>query len=313
MEFDVRQWHFRGAVGLCIVASICYLATFTTSEVSGEVTTYYLASLAAIVLVWLLGLRWLRRPMLYVWPLLDCLGMIGASRLAPTAAVLSIAAMAVGFLYVGFTQPRGGSLVKLPVAIVAYCLVVDLPLDQLAVRLSLSIVVWLSVSELPAWLIANLAEARRSLVKLAATDALTGLPNRREWDTEIAALSTGRRPFAVLLVDLDHFKEYNDRYGHLAGDDLLSEFGHRLTAVAGPGNLVARWGGEEFAVALIGADLPAAQAVASEILVDVPDAQTCSIGIAVHQGGEGGRELLDRADKALYAAKSAGRAQHAVA
>jgi diguanylate cyclase (GGDEF)-like protein len=149
------------------------------------------------------------------------------------------------------------------------------------------------------------------LERLAATDPLTDLPNRRGWQRELGHLmQTARRtgkPLTVAMADLDHFKSYNDTHGHLAGDRFLHDF-----AVAARNSLravdtVARWGGEEFAIAL--PDCPHTEAVhvLDRVRGSVPEAQTCSIGYATWDTVETAEQLIRRADEALYLAKDNGR------
>jgi diguanylate cyclase (GGDEF)-like protein/PAS domain S-box-containing protein len=149
------------------------------------------------------------------------------------------------------------------------------------------------------------------LERLAATDPLTDLPNRRGWQRELGQLmQTARRtgkPLTVAMADLDHFKSYNDTHGHLAGDGFLHDF-----AVAARNSLravdtVARWGGEEFAIAL--PDCPHAEAVhvLDRVRGNVPEGQTCSIGYATWDTVETAEQLIRRADEALYLAKDNGR------
>lgn len=165
-----------------------------------------------------------------------------------------------------------------------------------------------------------LAEFREA----ARTDSKTGLANSGYW-REVAerALSRargGREPLAVLLVDIDHFKDVNDRYGHLTGDEVLRAVANGLTHGLRPGDFVGRFGGEEFVVLLAGSDLEQAKHAAerirshvAELSVDAsnrrePVRVTISIGVAAfRESGHSVHELLDAADTALYAAKHAGR------
>jgi diguanylate cyclase (GGDEF)-like protein len=117
----------------------------------------------------------------------------------------------------------------------------------------------------------------------------------------------------VARLDLDHFKAYNDRHGHLAGDRLL-----RAAAAAWSGSLrgtdvLARWGGEEFALLLPDCDAPGATALIERLRGTLPDAVTFSAGVATSGGGEEPRALMDAADRALYRAKAEGRDRVVVA
>lgn len=148
------------------------------------------------------------------------------------------------------------------------------------------------------------------LAQQAVTDPLTGLANRRRWDTELAretsrAARTGA-PLSVLMLDLDHFKAYNDTRGHAAGDLLLRQTGAAWQQLLRTGDLLARVGGEEFAVLLPDCPADAAARLAAGLLRAVPDGQTCSAGAAQYAGDDP-EQLLARADAALYRAKSTGR------
>jgi diguanylate cyclase (GGDEF)-like protein len=177
------------------------------------------------------------------------------------------------------------------------------------------------VSEHAALSIAN----RRLLLALrgqANTDGRTGLTNSRAFDEALERLLANRKedePLAVLMLDLDHFTEFNDRYGHPAGDEALRAFAHLLRASIREQDIAARYGGEEFAVYLPGLTASAAAEVAERIRVRtestiIPLAPgltghlTVSIGIAVAPD-DGSQQvmLLKAADEALYRAKLAGR------
>ncbi len=149
------------------------------------------------------------------------------------------------------------------------------------------------------------------LNNLAETDELTGLPNRRVWDETIrrAVGYAGRtgRPLCVGVIDLDHFKDFNDRHGHQGGDRLLKSAAAAWRTVLRGGDTLARYGGEEFAVALPSCIAPEAEIVLERLRALTPDGQTCSVGLAEWVFGESAEELVARADEALYQAKRGGR------
>ena len=173
---------------------------------------------------------------------------------------------------------------------------------------------------------AELETANQRLQNLARTDALTGLPNRRHFDElqtiEMRRTRREKMPLALLICDVDFFKAYNDRLGHVAGDECLQAVAHALQAgLIRAGDMVARIGGEEFAVLLPGADLEGATRVAERLRAKVQDCAiahpqsaaasvvTVSIGLAVGHP-EAPMEfdaLYHLADEALYRAKEAGR------
>ena len=162
---------------------------------------------------------------------------------------------------------------------------------------------------------------RRSLqetIQLAIIDPLTGLHNRRFLDIHLGRASKSGDGFALALFDIDHFKRINDGFGHDAGDAVLTEFGRRLKAEIRSSDLACRFGGEEFAVLMPGADTATAHAVAERIRLAVAETAfalagedhviTVSAGIAISAGASENREqILKRADEALYGAKRSGR------
>jgi diguanylate cyclase (GGDEF)-like protein len=208
-----------------------------------------------------------------------------------------------------------------------------LPLERPAVRAGLVAIVLLLTAALPvthiralrrqrARLLADVADKTHALEVLARTDALTGLANRRVFDATLEQAIDERKRPALLLIDVDHFKRYNDALGHHAGDLCLVEVAALLRrCVRSDGDLAARLGGEEFALLLPGGHAGAARAAADRVLAafveralahpDSPVAAsvTVSIGYAVAVPGEDATTLYRRADSALYLAKSDGRAR----
>ncbi|WP_158301010.1 GGDEF domain-containing protein [Chromobacterium sp. ATCC 53434] len=151
----------------------------------------------------------------------------------------------------------------------------------------------------------------QKLEQLAGTDELTQLPNRRTWDVQIemmlATAKRYRQPIAVALFDLDHFKQFNDTYGHPEGDRLLREVAVLIRSRMRQSDLFARFGGEEFVLALMNCDLAQAAARIESLRGNLPDQQTFSVGVTVWVEGERIHNTLARADKALYQAKNGGR------
>jgi len=174
-----------------------------------------------------------------------------------------------------------------------------------------------------------LEHANAELTRLSSTDALTGALNRRGFDEHLAAehrraLRHGA-PLALLLVDVDHFKRYNDFHGHPAGDAVLQRVAAVLAQQARrPGERAARYGGEEFALVLPHCTLEVAALVAQRSLAAIAQAAiahgdsplgallTVSIGVAMARPGGGADELIARADAELYRAKQSGRARACV-
>ena len=151
------------------------------------------------------------------------------------------------------------------------------------------------------------------LERLASTDDLTGLPNRRQWEEQLPR-ELGRslrydESVCVAMLDLDHFKRYNDSHGHPAGDRLLKEVASAWRAVVRPYDMLARYGGEEFSLILVGCELDEAEAIVERLRLATPDGVSCSVGMAWWDREEAPASLVSRADEALYEAKRSGRDQ----
>lgn len=169
----------------------------------------------------------------------------------------------------------------------------------------------------------ELRDANRQLADMSLHDGLTGLHNRRHFDERYPALvqlaARRQEPLAVMMLDIDHFKQVNDGHGHLTGDDCLRQVAGTLRHVLGRStDLLARYGGEEFVIVLPATGEPEAAVIAERIRLAVeatpipnsgrPLCVTASIGLAVRIPGAGdGDELLKAADAALYRAKKNGR------
>ena len=172
----------------------------------------------------------------------------------------------------------------------------------------------------------ELKHARDALERIARMDAMTGIANRRAFDETLSRewrrLARVNQSLGVIMIDVDHFKQFNDTYGHGAGDSCLQRVAHAATAaLQRPADFLARYGGEEFVALLPDTDLAGAVAVAEAIRTAVQDLKiphsgskvascvTVSLGVAciVPKGDTGGEGLVEAADKQLYAAKSEGR------
>lgn len=151
----------------------------------------------------------------------------------------------------------------------------------------------------------------RALSDAARLDPLTGLANRREWsegmEREMQRARRSGEPLSLLLIDIDHFKRYNDSHGHPAGDRLLVDAATAWAAQLREVDLLARLGGEEFAVILPSCDVNGAVQVAERMRVAMPDGQHCSLGVSCWNGQSGIDELYADTDLALYQAKQGGR------
>jgi diguanylate cyclase (GGDEF)-like protein len=165
----------------------------------------------------------------------------------------------------------------------------------------------------------ELTEANEKVERLARTDALTGLANRRTLDEallrEVPRAARMKQPLSVIMGDLDHFKSINDQYGHQTGDMVLTRAAAAFENEMRPYDLAARYGGEEFLLLLPGVSTVNAVAVAERIReaiekIKVPQCPrqiTASLGVASWAAGEVPQELVARVDAALYLAKGMGR------
>jgi diguanylate cyclase (GGDEF)-like protein len=171
----------------------------------------------------------------------------------------------------------------------------------------------------------ELRAANRHLQELATSDSLSGLANRRGFDERLTAdwQRAGKRgrPVSLLMIDVDHFKLFNDRYGHVEGDVCLRRIGKLLReAASGEGDMPARYGGEEFALLMPGADVDEALKRGEKLRRAVEDLKiahaaapsgqvTISVGVAslVPSAATDAEDLVEAADIALYAAKRRGR------
>jgi diguanylate cyclase (GGDEF)-like protein len=202
-----------------------------------------------------------------------------------------------------------GASVVAPV-ILAVQTVTDASVNGLVIA-SASVALFLLVLQRMSGLVHDVEHQAAELEAMAMADGLTGVANRRKWDVqlplELVRASRTGTPLVVALLDLDHFKAYNDTRGHPAGDDLLQRTAGAWRDRLRAGDVLARYGGEEFAVALSVATLGDALAVVDTLRELVPEGQTCSAGVALWDGLEGPQALVGRADLALYLAKAGGR------
>ncbi len=172
----------------------------------------------------------------------------------------------------------------------------------------------------------SVRRAERKLADLAATDSLTGLANRRSLlalgQHVVARARRTGEPVGVLLVDIDHFKQINDRHGHDVGDRVITQVGALLAGVCREQDIASRWGGEEFLVLLPGATLEQTAQVAERVRLAAPgaiapnhaadasgdpDRYTLSLGVTTVNPDAPFNECVARADRALYQSKAAGR------
>lgn len=172
----------------------------------------------------------------------------------------------------------------------------------------------------------ELRAANQKLAEQATTDPLTGLPNKRALETalkrDLARADREQQPLSLVVIDVDHFKKFNDTWGHSTGDEVLRCVGRTLLELVRAGDVPARYGGEEFVIVLPNTDTSGAHVVAERVRVALESMQvegpqgvlqvTASLGVATTRGPgceHGAETLFERADAALYEAKRNGRNQ----
>lgn len=236
-------------------------------------------------------------------------------------ALLWLLALVPAFLLAYYRGWRGAALALAAGMTVLVCTHVtlvsfgrELPTEPALVFL---VAAYIGVSLGVGWLVERLRRDQAQIEQMALTDALTGLPNRRHamsvLDREFAAAQRNR-PLVIAVFDIDRFKEYNDRYGHAAGDEALRAVGDTLRSMTRRMNLSARLGGEEFLSILSETDTAGALVFVDRIRDAVRNRKlpagsiTVSCGVAAYREGMASPEaLLEAADQALYEAKRAGR------
>ncbi len=164
----------------------------------------------------------------------------------------------------------------------------------------------------------QLAEKNRELATLSEIDPLTRLYNRRKIDQillQALTQASTRSPLALILLDIDHFKSYNDRFGHPTGDAVIRKVAETLSHSARANDSIGRWGGEEFLIVCQETDGAQALVIAErlrQVIADIPlpelgEGLTCSFGVTCYRAGDQEVSLLKRADVALYRSKQEGR------
>lgn len=199
---------------------------------------------------------------------------------------------------------------------------VDAALADIRHTLYINLAVCLGITLLVLFLThAVLTRYQHRIEDMAATDKLTGLLNRQAFsiliDKVFAEYRRNPRPISILLIDVDHFKSVNDRFGHVGGDRILSQIASCLQKGLRASDIAIRWGGEEFLVVLKGSALDSAQRVAEQLRLRIEQAHftvgtqavpvTISVGISQYDGVESCEQVISQADASLYAAKNGGR------
>lgn len=302
---SARHWHAVGLTAYLVMLALYAAAAHADSARAGLRLDwlYWLLGGAALQagLVALIG--WFcgwqdRRVLLVGWPVAALVVTILAGAMEPDTTRNFPGTITMAFVYVGLTCPRWRSLAIVPLGIAAFVVGGTRQLPGALPAVVLAAIMWILVAEVPAWLIAQLQEQSQLLRKIAQTDALTQLLDR---STLVPRLSKHASGSAVVLIDLDNFKRYNDLHGHKAGDELLIAFADALRWSVRSEDVVFRIGGDEFLLMLVGADRTEAERVLVRLRhrwAEVDGAVDFSAGIAA-----GEHDLLRLADEHMYADK----------
>jgi len=303
LQPSAGRWH---AIGLTanLLLVVLYAATGAHRDgVAVDVRLYWLlgaAALLALVVAVVGRLRhWHeRRGLLIGWAVASLVVTLLVGAIAPYATRNLPGTITMTFAYVGLTCPPRRSPALLPLGVAAFVVGGAKELPSALPTVVLTAIMWVLVAEVPAWLIARLEAQSALLREIAHTDALTQLLDRSTLGPRLSTLASGS---AVLLLDLDNFKQYNDHHGHEAGDELLVAFADALRWSVREEDVVFRIGGDEFLLMLVGADRTEAEQVLDRLRrrwAEVAGPVGFSAGIAA-----GEQDLMRVADRHMYADK----------
>lgn len=301
----VTAWHRSGAMRYTGSMLALLLATIVTDSLTLDAALVLLGAWTVTGLAFgalmLCGL-YLRRWSLLLWPVAMCAPISALQPVAPLAAGLVLGIVVLSFLFIGLSQPPHWGLPFVLPAALLFVQATDLDAEQTALRLAIAAVVWIICSEVPAKLLLELRTKQRELEYLASTDSLTGVLNRTHLQEHLDRVGTSG---AVVLVDVDRFKGYNDSHGHVAGDVALIDFATTLKDGVRSDDAVFRYGGEEFVVVM--ADISVEDAVAwvervRHTWAGHASGLTFSAGVV-----PSGLDAIRSADIMLYEAKGTGR------
>ncbi|CAN5767603.1 hypothetical protein BH10ACT9_BH10ACT9_02950 [soil metagenome] len=258
-----------------------------------------LFAVIAAVAGWRLGCQ-RRRTLLVAWPVASLVVTVLAGAIEPDATRILPGTITITFAYVGLTCGRWRSLALVPLGTVAFIVGGEKNLPDELPTVIVTAMMWVLVAEVPAWLIARLERQSTLLRTMAETDVLTELLNR---STLASRLADHAGESTVALIDLDNFKQYNDRHGHEAGDHLLVDFADALRWSVRKQDMIFRLGGDEFLVLLVGATHDDAEQVLDRLRerwagVGVPVGFSAGVATGEH-------DLMRLADERMYAAKRA--------
>lgn len=293
-----------GLTGFLFLLVLLAAAGASVDVPAGKTRLYVFLGAAACVAVAavLTGRRcgWqTRRALMPGWPLSSLLVIMVVGYIDSQVTRGFPGTITIAFAYTGLTCGRWRSLALLPLGVWAFIVGGAKELPAALLTVVLAAVMWVLISEVPAWLVAQLEHQSALLRKIAQTDPLTQLLNRSTLAPRLSTYAASGS--VVVLIDLDNFKRYNDNYGHRAGDQVLVSFAEALRSSVRKEDIIFRIGGDEFLLMLVGADQADAEQVLGRLRErcdEVGMPVGFSAGVAVGQ-----EDLLGLADEQMYATK----------
>lgn len=260
-------WHGFGLIGVIAMLGLYGTAGLYLDHGNLSFSLFAVLSGAATVCAvgacigWVSGWQG-REGLLWAWPVAAMVVTLGVGIVEPAVTRALPGTITIAFVFTGLTHPPGSSVKLLPLAVAAFVVGGQKTLPAALPSVVAAAVMWVLIAEVPARLVARLKRQSELLRAMASTDPLTQLRNRT---TLARQLSAHADDAMVVLIDLDNFKQYNDRYGHEAGDAVLVRFAEALRACVRGGDVIFRIGGDEFLLLLVGADHDKAQAVCAQL------------------------------------------------
>ena len=301
-----------GLASALVVLSTVWFLPATTGDRRAAAGSVGALALASLVL-WASALPARRRLVLAGYPCLVFLTLAYIGSNTQSLGTVYVGLFTISFVFVGLSMPRNTAVLLAPLAAVCWwACSTGTPTGSnsaLVVRGVIALTIWVGVAELLAGR-TRIAQAESGRLRQAAgRDPLTGLNNRRSLDALLDAAEPGD---ALILLDLDHFKNVNDSHGHAMGDLVLTEFANVVTGQLRARDTAIRYGGEEVLLHLPHTPLTHVGIVLSrlhEAWAAIAPLTTFSAGAAVVAENETGRDALLAADQKLYQAKANGRDQ----